>query len=210
MFLMWFSRFLYKCSQQAQNLARTITLVYVHSAPCTVSAQHKAAQACKNPPWAELNLYSAHDYNSTRLVFLNRLSVFQNPFFPSFLCDTKRYMLIDNQQCWFSGAFSANLCPSGCQRVFTATSVPTLLAVPAPVGGAKAWQGLSMLSDGARQSQWKWLRLLASCQIEKSICRQWLAFTVAPVSRTLLTAAKERREKKKKTERETGAAVNIM
>ncbi|CAB1438972.1 unnamed protein product [Pleuronectes platessa] len=27
------------------------------------------------------------------------------------------------------------------------------LAVPAPVGRAKAWQGLSMLSDGARQSQ---------------------------------------------------------
>ena len=190
----------------------------MQSAPRTVSPRHKATQACKNPPWTGLNLYSARDYNSTQLVFLNRLSVFQNPFFPSILCDTKRYMLIDNQQCWFSGAFSANLCPSGCQRVFTATSVPTLLAVPAPVGGAKAWQGLSMLSDGARQSQWKWLRLLASCQIEKSICRQWLAFTVAPVFRTLLTAAKEKKknnnkkieEKKHTPKRETGAAVNIM
>lgn len=124
-FLCHFSCFPYKCSQQAQNPAQTITLVYMHNTPRTVSLRHKAAQACKNPPWTELNLYSAHDYNSTQLVFLNRLSVFQNPFFPSFLCDTKRYMLIDNQQCWFSGAFSANLCPSGCQRVFTATSVPT-------------------------------------------------------------------------------------
>lgn len=48
--------------------------------------QHKATPACKNPPWAELNLYSAPDYNSTQLVFLNRLSVLQKPIFPSPFC----------------------------------------------------------------------------------------------------------------------------
>lgn len=152
------------------------------------------------PTWTELNLYLVHDYSSTRLVFLNNLFVFPKPFSPSFLYDTKHYMLIDNQQCWVSGAFSANLCPSGCQRVFTAASVPTLLAVAAPVGGAKAWQGLSMLSVGARQSDWIWLRLLASCQREKSICRQWLALTVPPVLWMQLTVARE----------EAGDVVNIM
>lgn len=93
-------------------------------------------------------------------------------------------MLIDNQQCGFSDAFTENLCPSGCQRGFVCVWFIYLFTPPPAVGcqaswqsrhllvGAKTWQAVPVLSGAARRSRWKRRRRLASRQAEKYICGQ--------------------------------------